>query len=666
MLLVGSAFAAILAGCGGGGAPPQPLVITSSVPPSGTTQVVYGANGTGFSLTAAGGVRPYTWSWTSAAGSEMPPGLNVSTGLISGTPTTAGSFSVVVTVTDSATPGTHASSNYTIVVASSVGLAISSGPPPDGTAGVIYDRHFTGCKWGSPGCKCLLGRIFCQRQVFGFDLGATGGAGPYTWTWAPAAGSSLPPGLGLSVAGKIGGTPAAAGSYTAIVTVADAASSPDQTSVNYTIVINNPAPPVVDTSPLPPVGTLGTPYPSFSFTATGGLLPLTWAQTGALPPGMTFSSATGTPSGTPTATGQFPITVMVTDSAGQGSAPDNVTLQILATGFKPTGSMSTARACHTATLLNDGKVLVAGGQTTSGSAGATAELYDPSIGSFTTTGSMAISRAFHTGTLIKDGKVLVAGGVDSNGGSLTAAEVYDPAAGTFMATGNLSTGRAQHTATLLNGGKVLIAGGRTFGNPVDTDLTTAELFDPSTGTFSVTGSMSTARSNHTATLLNDGKVLLVGGITNESVSATAELYDPSTESFTTTGSMGNARSNHTATLLNNGKVLVAGGGAAVAEIYDPANGSFAATGNMETTRVYHTATLLTDGTVLVAGGYDGNRVLSSTEVFDPVAGTFTSVADMTTARLCHTATLLAKSQVLVTGGNGSNNVGSLASAELYY
>lgn len=269
---------------------------------------------------------------------------------------------------------------------------------------------------------------------------------------------------------------------------------------------------------------------------------------------------------------------------------------------------------HTATLLQNGKVLLAGGFVNSvwdysGISGSynVATLYDSATGVFTGTGNMTANRGDHTATLLANGKVLIAGGAgqDPTGTGLASAELYDPSTGTFTQTGSMAVGRFLHTATLLQNGKVLIVGGvlKSASDPV----ATAEVYDPATGIFTMTGAMATAREQHTATLLADGRVLIVGGATSAGAgdpTATAEVYDPSTGSFSVTGSMTEARTYHTATLLPSGKVLVAGGGDenSTAEVYDPATGSFSITGGMEIGRSGHTATLLPNGSVLVAGG----------------------------------------------------------------
>ena len=267
---------------------------------------------------------------------------------------------------------------------------------------------------------------------------------------------------------------------------------------------------------------------------------------------------------------------------------------------------------HTSTLLQNGSVLLAGGflndvwdygpSTSNNGAG----IYDSATG-LSGTGNMTANRGDHTATLLADGKVLIAGGADTDptGTGLTSAELYDPGTGTFTQTGNMSVGRYLHTATLLQNGKVLIVGGA-LTSTSDPDAT-AELYDPATGTFTMTGPMATAREQHTATLLPDGRVLIVGGATSAGggdATATAELYNPTTGSFSVTGSMAAARTYHTATLLPSGMVLVAGGGNenSTAEVYDPATGFFGITGGMEIGRSGHTATLLPNGSVLVAGG----------------------------------------------------------------
>lgn len=302
--------------------------------------------------------------------------------------------------------------------------------------------------------------------------------------------------------------------------------------------------------------------------------------------------------------------------------------------FTSTGAMTTARRAHTATLLANGKVLITGGRVPPNYF-ASAELYDPDTGLFSSTGSMNSARAFHSATLLANGKVLVAGGWLGGSNFVSSAELYDPDTGLFSPTGSLMAAREFHTATLLANGTVLIAGGD-IGN---TSLASAEIYDANVGLFYPTGSMGAARTSHTATLLPasavrpHGKVLVAGGGSNSGppAFASAELYDPDTGLFSPTGSMSTARWNHTATLLPayemrpHGRVLLAGGDGgsfssgllANAELYDPDTGTFSPTGSMSTLRHQHSATLLPNGKLLVAGGDNFPNALASAELYAP-------------------------------------------------
>ncbi len=344
-----------------------------------------------------------------------------------------------------------------------------------------------------------------------------------------------------------------------------------------------------------------------------------------------------------------------------------------ATGsWSATGSMTTPRFVYTATLLPNGKVLAAGGHSGTGVL-SSAELYDPAAGTWSATGSMSTPRCVHTATLLANGKVLAAGGqpCDGSGASITGAELYDPAAGTWSATGSMSTPRFGHTATLLANGKVLVAGGST--GCCGFAFTSAELYDPAAGTWSATGSMITGSYEHTATLLPNGKVLVTGGTEFSSVFSRAELYDPAAGTWSATGSMSTPRDGHKATLLASGKVLVAGGridrtgspSLSSAELYDPAAGTWSATGSMTTGRsAGYTATLLATGNVLAAGGVDGSgAVTASAELYDPASATWSATSSMSTPRTSHTATLLPNGRALAAGGQSGTGV--LSSAELF-
>lgn len=337
--------------------------------------------------------------------------------------------------------------------------------------------------------------------------------------------------------------------------------------------------------------------------------------------------------------------------------------------------MSIARDWQTATLLPDGQLVIAGGTpdrdpTPSSSFLSSAELYDPANRTWTATGTMTSAHASHTATLLPSGKVLVVGAPYGRV-QPTSAELYDPTSKTWVATGGLLKTRFNHTATLLPGGRVLVTGGGDSGLK---PLSSAELYDPVTGRWTTTGTMNTARALHTATLLPNGKVLVTGGYNGGN---SAELYDPASGKWAATGAMGTARYYHTATLLPNGKVLVAAGSnsnayQSSAELYDPETGTWTATGSLADARHAHSATLLTDGTVLVAGGdcdvcppSADHETLRSAERYDPATGTWTNAGALNTAREWHTATLLPNGKVLIAGGGRGSDTPALSSAELY-
>ena len=318
-------------------------------------------------------------------------------------------------------------------------------------------------------------------------------------------------------------------------------------------------------------------------------------------------------------------------------------------------AMLGAREGHTAVLLPDGKLLVAGGFS-GPEALKSAELYD--LG-WVPAASMHARRASHIAALLPDGRVLVAGGTDGKR-ILASAEIYDPATDSWAKTGALKTARYSHASAVLADGRVLVAGGISDKGAA----ASAELFDPKTGRWSPAGSMKAARYGAAAARLPDGRVLVCGGSSPAWLS-TAEVYDPAADrgagGWSATESLRAARAFHTATVLPDGKVLVTGGQAglhalASVEIYLPREGSWVGTDPMDTARAFHAATLLSGGKVLVAGGTAPEGPAVAVELYNPADGAWTKLGDLATPRYRHTASLLAGDLLLLAGGRDPKGV----------
>lgn len=327
--------------------------------------------------------------------------------------------------------------------------------------------------------------------------------------------------------------------------------------------------------------------------------------------------------------------------------------------LRPTGSMSVYRYLQSATLLADGRVLMIGGTDQnvnfSDATRRTAELYDPNTGVFSTTGSMLKVRVQPVATRLHDGRVLVLGGTNE-GGSVPSmdksAELYDPTAGTFTPTGSMAVARGAPTATRLSDGKVLVLGGNPVG-PSALALASAEIYDPASGVFSPTGSMHRSRSHPVATPLLDGRVLVTGGDPSGAIPGPdAEVFDPATGRFTSLALTLPGDIGRQAVLLHDGRVLLLGGTGIetdAAEVFDPVTGTVASVGPMAQPALFFVPTLLPDGRVLITGGQATAPFL--VEIFDPATNRFSHVPGLTTPTFS-SATVLTTGDVLIAGGFG--------------
>jgi hypothetical protein len=321
---------------------------------------------------------------------------------------------------------------------------------------------------------------------------------------------------------------------------------------------------------------------------------------------------------------------------------------------------------HEATPLTDGRVLL----TRDGDRQAV--LFDPATRTFSNTGQMNVLRQDHTATLLANGRVLIAGGVQPGAEPivLDSAEIYDPATQTFsVIDAQMAVARYDHRATLLADGRVLFTGGQDSVTCCSTVALT-ELFDPATGAFDAGPSLTDSRHLHTATLLGSGVVLIAGGRRGVGegvvILGSAELFDPA-GSITAAGNLNFARTSHTATLLQNGQVLIAGGfgaggATASAEEFNPATSVFLTTeSGLGQPRYLHAAELLQNGRVLISGGWNAvAAALTSAERYVPSSGSFLTTMSMTSGRVLHQLVQLMSGHVLATGGGGG------ATAEIYY
>jgi hypothetical protein len=407
----------------------------------------------------------------------------------------------------------------------------------------------------------------------------------------------------------------------------------------------------------PVSGTIGSPSAPFSIVSGGGSFELSTGQTRNI--AVMFE---------PSADGKFHSSILITSNASN-AARKKIKLSGSARGsIGPTPTpTSTATATATATPTATptpalvGQVLIAGGVDSP----KTSEWFDPGLGQFSATGSLNCPRNNAVGVSLQDGTAMILGGVEPSDG----AEIFDPFSRNFTSVVKMSLFRTKFTATALQNGQVLVAGGQTSSctdnggpctsvcssPPPPTITNTAELYDPTTMGFVGTGNLTTPRESHLAALLNDGRVLLVGGDNDSGSVTSAELYDPTSGKFTATGSpLAPGRHWDALVTLKDGQVLLVGGGADT-ELFDPTMGSFATSGSLNVSRGGAAVALLQSGKVLVAGGQScdsgpGCPFLTSAELYDPDSGTFSLTGSMAVNRISATASVLLDGRVLVAGG----------------
>jgi N-acetylneuraminic acid mutarotase len=335
--------------------------------------------------------------------------------------------------------------------------------------------------------------------------------------------------------------------------------------------------------------------------------------------------------------------------------------------WRVTGPLNIGRTALTATRLQNGAVLITGGHALFadgqiGSPLAASELFDPVTGTWQVAGNMQIARVGHSATFVPwldvsgspvDGLVLVIGG-DSGGGLSAArtAEMFSARDRRWRSIEAPLFGHIGHTATLLADGRVLVVGGEDGSGAVTSAV---EIYDPRTGLWTAVASLNTPRSAHTAELLNDGRVMIIGGRNLTSSLTSIEIFDPGSGSWSESAPLGLARNGHTSTLLADGRVLVAGGAtestAATAELFDPLSGKWTDAGKLNAGRSGHVAATLADGRILIGGGQDSDgNILTSCETFDPRTGKWTSAARLNYSRTGHAALVLENGRILVAGG----------------
>src|SRR6266542_868470 len=347
------------------------------------------------------------------------------------------------------------------------------------------------------------------------------------------------------------------------------------------------------------------------------------------------------------------------------------TLPQTAIGMWTSGaSLSQPRSNASAVMFSDGRILITGGDDTSGPL-QSAEIF-ATDGTMTSAAVMNVARSQHFSVTLSDGRVLVGGGVSSGGGTTNSAEVYDPSADSWTQINPMTSARANATAALLQDGRVLIASGDNSGNPSNT----IEIYDPSTGTFNFGGTLFSPRTRHAMAVLSDGRVLIVGGSDGTNALASSDIFDPSSGTISAGPSLATARYGHSATTLLDGTVLITGGATtgsngtielASAELFDPSTGTFStASANLVTARQGHQAFLLpNNNNVLIVGGTSGGQPIAASELFSPWQGTFAATGANITSRSAAVGSATKQDGFLLAAGGSDASGNALASTELY-
>lgn len=611
-------LAYILSGCGNDDAAPQaPAGLTYSMT-SATYQV--GAAIVANRPTASGGtVDRYTITPT------LPAGLSIdaATGIISGTPTTA-SLSTI----------------YTVAAQNASGIA---------TARVQIEVR---------GVAAAPAMLTYREATITYPTGVAITANTPTSSGGPITSYSVTPALpaGLSLDGQTGfitGTPTAvtaaatytvtgsntAGSTTATlqITVQAAVVAPASLTFSATSALYVTTEPITPNAPV----TTGGPIDTFSVSPP-------------LPAGLSLNAATGVISGTPAAVQSLGVyTIIGTNAVGSVQAQVRITVTSRGT-WTAAAPLLVPAHYFTATRLNDGRVLIAGGTGASGNI-ARAEVYDPVTNTWQLTGAMNSARSGHTATLLPDGRVLVTGGAVVFPMTVDSAEVYDPAMGVWTPAGNMSETRSNHTASLLQNGKVLVAGGydnsgtTTFRNSID-------LFDPVANAWTrMTTTLAAPRAQHAADVLPDGNVLVMGGVNRFGFVTSAERIAVNDSGTTTEASPISGNVTISARLAD-GTILALAGGSTDAPRYTPSASTWTAS-TMALQRTMPTMTTLADGRVLVAGGEVGGTRTTSTEIYSPDTNTWIVGTPMSAGRASAQAVLLTDGSVLmISGFNGTGDV----------